>query len=152
MESPFKKANKTVVLYLEPILNKYFKSYQNVITMNCMPDGPLSDMVAMINLTKLSPFQDSGVFSSANFNGSKCNHVLLRYPISQFGGVNWKAADTFMGADDIPSVLSYLQSNGYVINTDLTKMLNKSRVTIGGVSEKYYSGDRKMICIFQKEP
>ena len=52
-----------------------------------------------------------------------------------------------MGADDIPAVLSYLQSNGYTIDTSITKMLFKSRAVIGGVAESRMSGDRKMICM-----
>ena len=31
MESPFKHASGSFVLYLEPILNSYYKTYQNVI-------------------------------------------------------------------------------------------------------------------------
>jgi hypothetical protein len=52
-----------------------------------------------------------------------------------------------MGADDIPSVLAYLVSNGYKVDTSMTKMLNHGRVMIGGVSETRFSGDRKMICM-----
>jgi hypothetical protein len=51
-----------------------------------------------------------------------------------------------MGADDIPSVLGYLKANGYTIDTDLTKMMFKSRVEVGGVSNGRFSGDRKVIC------
>jgi hypothetical protein len=53
-----------------------------------------------------------------------------------------------MGADDIPSIFGYLRTQGYSIDNDLTKMMNTSRVEIGGVSEMRFSGDRKMICMF----
>jgi hypothetical protein len=150
MESPFAKPQKTIVLYLEPILNTYYKTYQNIITLSAIPDGPLEQMVTMISTTKLSPFQDANTYSSPQLNsglGGGCIYVLLRYP-KQGGGMNWKNSDTFMGADDITSVFSYLQTNGYKIDTELTKMMNKSRVTIGGVSEQRFSGDRRMICMF----
>ena len=52
-----------------------------------------------------------------------------------------------MGADDIPSVFSYLQSQGYKVDTSLTTMLQDGRVVIGGVSDKRYSGNRKMIAM-----
>ena len=152
MESPFAKhgqgSGSTFVLYLEPILNPYFKTYQNVITLDRMPTGVLADMVSMINLPKLSPFQEAGVFSAPSFGralSGSCVHVLLRYPKNS-GGFNWKNTDVFMSADDIPSVLGYLKANGYTIDTDLTKMMFKSRVEVGGVSEKRFSGDRKVIC------
>lgn len=144
MESPFAKhsASSTFVLYLEPILNPYFKSYQNVITLDRMPTGVLADMVTMVNLPKLSPFQEAGFGRS--LNGS-CVHVLLRYPKGS-GLFNWKNSDIFMGADDIPSVLGYLRANGYVVDADLTKLIFKSRVEVGGVSDRRFSGDRKVIC------
>ena len=152
MESPFAKhgsgSGSTFVLYLEPILNPYFKSYQNIITLDRMPSGTLADMVTMVNLPKLSPFQEAGVFSGPNFGralSGSCVHVLLRYPKNACG-FNWKNTDVFMGADDIPSVLGYLKANGYIIDTDLTKMMFKSRVEVGGVSDKRFSGDRKVIC------
>jgi len=150
MESPFAKhgqgSGSTFVLYLEPILNSYFQTYQNVITLDRMPDGPLADMVNVVDLPKLSPFQEAGVFSSPNFGrGGSCVHVLLRYRKSS-GLFSWKNSDIFMGADDIPSVLGYLKANGYTIDTDLTKMMFKSRVEVGGVSDKRFSGDRKVIC------
>ena len=131
MESPFSKfgSGSTFVLYLEPILNPYYKAYQNIITLDKMPNGPLADMVSMVNLPRLSPFQEAGVFSNPSFGrgilGGSCAHVLLRYP-KKSCGINWKTIDNFMGADDIPSVLGYLRANGYIVDTDLTKMIFKS--------------------------
>jgi hypothetical protein len=147
MESPFYKTNtKSIVMYLEPYLNTYYKSYQNIITLSDMPTGPLADLVTPISFPKLSPFQDPPPFSS---NPMNCTYVLLRYPKNQCPGKpSLKNMDYFMTADDIPAVFSYLTSNGYKIDTGLTKMLYKSKVAIGGVSEKKISGDRKMICFF----
>jgi len=42
--------------------------------------------------------------------------------------------------------LGYLRANGYIVDTDLTKMMFKSRIEVGGVSETRFSGDRKVIC------
>ena len=142
MESPFYKENSSIVLYLEPILNTYYKMYQNVITLSAMPDGPLADLVTSVSVSKLSRFQEAGL----GMYTSNCAFVLLRYP-KNMGSL--KCADYFMSADDIPAVFSYLQNHGYTIDTNLTKMLYKSPVTIGGVSEKRISGNRKMICMVQ---
>lgn len=152
MISPFYDCGggSSFVLYLEPILNPYLHSYQNVITLDTMPSGPLADMVSTVNVPKLSPFLEAGVFASPNVGrtlGGSCVHVLLRYPKAACGGVNWKMTDIFMGADDIPAVLGYLKKNGYTVDTDMTKMMFKSRATGGGVAEKRFSGDRKMICM-----
>jgi len=139
--SPFTKKSNTFVLYLEPILNTYFQSYQNVITISHIPDGPLRPLVYTINAAKLSPFQAQG---SPFYNGNNCTHVILRYPANEF---SWKNSDIFMGKDDIPAVFSFLLENGYHINTDLTRMLFDSRIDMGGVADRRLSGDRKMIAI-----
>jgi hypothetical protein len=146
MESPFATANSSVVLYLEPYLNTYFKSYQNIITLSSMPSGPLSNLVSTISSPKLSPFHDHSPFFS-----SSCTYVLMRYPTSGAGASRHSAKnpDYFMGADDIPSVFSYLQQNGYTIDTSLTKMLFKSKINIGGPCDSSSSGNRKMICMIQ---
>lgn len=142
-DSPF-ECNSSFVLYLEPIYNSYLKIYQNVITLNCAPSGPLSKMVTQINFQKLSPFQQAGPL----FDG-QCVYVLLRYPVCKVGSGNsaFKYNRAFMGAQDIPSVFSYLQSNGYHIDTSMTSMLQDSAINVGGVSETRYSGNRKMIAM-----
>ena len=133
MESPFASANSSVVLYLEPYLNTYFKTYQNIITLSAAPKGPLAQLVSTISSPKLSPFHGHNPLSSHN-----CTFVLLRYPHSGGGSGatgrhSPKNPDYFMGADDIPSVFSYLQQNGYTIDTQLTKMMFKSKIDIGGM-------------------
>ena len=141
MESPFARPSSSFILYLEPVLNTYYQTYQNVITLNKIPPGPLADMVAQISISKLSPFQQAPPLNNSPYN---CTFVLLRYPKSS--GISIKNSDYFMTADDIPSVLSYLQDNGYVIDTTITTLLNKSKLPIGGVSDSKITGNRKFIC------
>ena len=138
--SPFAKSNSSFILYLEPVLNRYYQTYQNVITLNTMPSGPLADMVTQISTSKLSPFQQAPIMNNSPYN---CTFVLLRYP--KTSGFSIKNSDYFMTADDIPSVLSYLQDNGYIVDTAITTLLNKSKLPIGGVSETRISGNRKLI-------
>ena len=137
-ESPFSSSSGSVVLYLEPVLNSYFKSYQNILTVSAMPSGPLKNMVSRIKFPKLSEFRTP--FSP--FLNDSCTYVLGRYTRS----VNMSNSDSFMYADDIPSVLSYLVANGYTIDTSLTTMLQKSEIRIGG--NNGYSGNRRMVCMF----
>lgn len=148
-DSPFyNNSSMTIVMYIEPFLNTFYKTYQNIITLSSMPTGPLSNMVSIIPSPKLSPFQNTSPFSN---NPNNCLYVLLRYPKNSSRGSGNSAIkfrDSFMFAEDIPSVFSYLRTNGYIIDTDLTKMMNKSRISIGGVADNRLSGDRKMICMF----
>jgi hypothetical protein len=139
-ESPFSSQSGSIILYLEPFLNTYLKSYQNILTLSVMPPGPLQNMVFRMQFPKLSPFSTiSSPFSP--FSSSSCTYVLGRYTRS----VNMNDSDSFMFSDDIPSVLSYLVANGYIIDTSLTTMLQKSEIRIGGNGN---SGNRRMVCMF----
>ncbi len=140
-DNPF-DSNMSFVLYLEPIYNSILQIYQNIITLNCVPAGSLSHMVTHINNSKLSRFQQS----TPDFNGSNCIFVLLRHPVSKIGNP-FKHNGAFMGSDDIPSVFSYLQTHGYTIDTSTTSMLQDGRVVVGGVSDKRFSGNRRMIAM-----
>jgi len=143
MESPFAKTN-TIIMYLEPYLNTYHKTYQNILTFNDMPLGPLSDMVTAIKTNRLSVFQEPGPFHSNPFN---CTYVLLRYPKRGFPSNGCvKQTDCYMSADDIPSVLSYLEENHYKV-----EMIHHQLVhLLGGISETKFSGNRKPICSFSR--
>jgi hypothetical protein len=155
MESPFDAVQtNTVVMYLEPILNTYYRTYQNVITLSDMPMGPIADMVKPINPPKLSSFQSFSPFSSPIMGrtvGSGCVYALLRYPVDKIA-YNAKNANIHMCAEDIPSVFSYLRKHCYIIETDMTNMLLLSDIPVGGVSETRLSGNRKMICAFTYSP
>ena len=146
--SPFAATNTSVVLYLEPHLNTYHKSYQNIITLSAMPPGPLAQLVSSISSPRLSPFYDTSPFASS----PQCTFVLQRYPNNQSSSGaasrhSPKNPDFFMGADDIPSVFSYLQQNGYTIDTALTKLIFKSHISFAGNSN--HNASRKMICMIQ---
>jgi hypothetical protein len=133
---------------LEPILNPYYQSYQNIITLDREPSGPIRHLVSKISMPQLSPFQSAAAYANPFYNGMNCVWVLLRYPAEILGGVGsgaFKNADSFMGVDDIPAVFSYLMSNGYTVDTSLTKMMFQSRIEMGGVADRRLSGDRKLI-------
>lgn len=155
MDSPFDTPEKNVVvMYLEPIRNDYYKTYQNIITLSGMPKGPLANMVKLINPPKLSVFQSFSAFTLppvSGFPGSGCVHALMRYPTKNIHNSS-KHSNYYMGADDIPSVISYLVENGYRVETDMTKMIFSSDVNMGGVAETRLSGNRKMICVVSYYP
>lgn len=140
MESPFD--NKTITLYLEPVLNTYFKNYIDILTLSGMPNGPLKDLVAHIQTPPLSPFQQASPMFG---NFPSCVYALCRYPKMK---PTMNHLRSFMTADDIPAVLGYLRNNGYTVETSLVNMLHRGQIAIGGASETRFSGNRKMVCIF----
>lgn len=142
-ESPFYSSGSgSVVLYLEPMLNSYCENYKNILTLSAVPSGPLKDMVFLINVPKLSPF--SNMVGHGHGHGN-CIYALARYTKRPTMGEE----DSFMYADDIPAVLSYLQSNGYVVDTELTTMLQRGGHCRGAYGYMHdYDSNRKMICMF----
>ena len=144
-DSPFEQyKGSTVSLFLEPILNTYYQTYQNVITLSAIPEGPLKEMVSTINTVKLSPFQFLPITSN---NPSNCIHVLCRYRTkNQQRNFSQKQSNYYMGRYDIPSIFAYLRANGYTIDTEITKMMNKSGL-MNGQTEHRISGERQLVCI-----
>jgi len=131
------QSSNTSILYLEPILDPYQQVYLNVLTLSDIPKGPLATMTKQINTPKLSPFQ---TFSSAIMSAfPNCIYALTRYPTY--------TTDYWMVEDDLPFVFSYLQTNHYKIETELTEIMTKNNI-----SQKRFSGNRKIICVFSYVP
>ena len=140
MESPFYPSTASMnggsfTLYLEPILDSYSQTYRQVITLSCMPPGPLASMVKTMSLPKLSTFV-SYTNDRSEF-GFGCSYILMRYPNSH----SHKKGSEYMYSEDIPAVFSYLTNHGYTIDNSVTKMINGSRVLVGNSS-----GDKRLIC------
>jgi hypothetical protein len=145
MESPFYSSGgggNTIILYLEPVLNTYYQTYMNILTVSGMPAGPLGQMIFPIRMDKLSPFQALPPGASCAF--PQCTLAIGKYKMKPV----MNNTDTFMTAEDIPAVFSYLETNGYLIDRSLTHILMESKINIGGVSNCRYSGNRQMVCMF----
>jgi hypothetical protein len=148
MESPFDNTNNQICsLYLEPILNSYYKTYQNVLTVSNLPAGPLSNLVMRVNTPKLSPFQSFSAFSPPPTARSQmCLLALSRYPNTN----NPKCGNEFMYAADIPNVIGFLESNQYKLMTDITNLAYRSPVDFASPSPGEY-GRRRFIFMFKYE-
>tara|TARA_E500000331_G_C17011345_1_gene606551 strand:- start:299 stop:727 length:429 start_codon:yes stop_codon:yes gene_type:complete len=142
MNSIFDNFNTHIILYLEPFLNPLLKTYHNIISLSSTPDGPLKSFVTKINGKPLSTFQND-IFSP-------CINVLLRYPITQLEQTNFiQNYNSFMNDDDIPSIFSYLQQNGYTVDTNLTQLLLQHDSAFFNNNK---SSKRRMICMITYNP
>lgn len=108
-------------------LDTYNGCYKNIIVINSQPAGPLGKIVRKIQMPPLSPFNFPGQGSSRNVY-KDCAYAL--FSLSGIGNCT-------MGEDEIPDLFSFLISNGYKIDTSLTKMMNNSEVKIN---------DNKILC------
>jgi len=115
---------KSYMLSTRVFLDTFNQCYKNIIVINLPPEGPLGKIVRRLQMPPLSPFNSPGPCCSKN----SCALALL----SLRGG-----CCGLMNDGEIPDLFSFLLSNGYKIDTSLTKMMNQSDVKIN---------DNKILC------
>jgi hypothetical protein len=113
------QAAKTVTLFSRPFLDTYNQCYKNIVTINLIPQGPLAQFVRKVQFPPLSQFKQPGPCSRIN----NCGLAL-----TAFNNICNKGCFGFMVVDEVPNLLSFLMTNGYSINTSITKMLNTSDI------------------------
>lgn len=111
---------KTFSLFSMPYLDKINQCYKNIITINTQPKGPLNNYVKRIQFPTLSPFKVSGPCNEID----KCGLVLTKINYNCYS----KCSNNLMTTDDIPDLITYLASNGYKVDTSITKMFNSSDI------------------------
>ena len=114
--------SKTVSLFSQPYLDKYNQCYKNIVVVNLMPQGPLADIVRFVNFPPLSEFKQPGPCSPLKQCG---------YALTSLGGCNMgcnKFGSDLMVVDEVPTLISFLVSNGYTVDTSITKMFNASDI------------------------
>lgn len=110
--------SKTFTISTQPYYDQYNQCYLNILTLNSEPEGPLKQIVRRINFPKLSTFQRE----------SPCNLIpKCGLVIQSLAGCNGKCSN-LMTPNEIPDLMTFLLSNGYQIENQLTNMLNQSDV------------------------
>jgi hypothetical protein len=104
--------SSTFVLYSRPFLNRnnYDQSYSNIVTLNVEPKGPLRSFVRRVRFERLSEFKE--------LNCNLCGLAIQ--------SLNNK--ERLLCTNEVPDLFSFLLSNGYKIDTSLTKMMNTSDI------------------------
>jgi len=108
-------SSNTFSLFSRPYLDKNNQCYKNIVTINVLPKGPLSKFVRRINFPPLSEFQTSTPCSPIN----NCGLALTSFE---------RCCGDLMVVDEVPNLISYLASNGYKIDTSVTKMFHQGDV------------------------
>ena len=127
---------KNYMLSTRVFLDTFNQCYRNIVVINLPPEGPLGKIVRRLQIPPLSPF---------NVPGPCCNRIgfkdcaLALFSIRGFNGIGIGSGrgNCLMYDDEIPDLFSFLLSNGYKIDTSLTKMMNQSEVKIN---------DNKILC------
>ena len=94
--------------------------YRNILVINSEPIGPLRRIVKRLNPPKLSPFYDD-----------YANNCCTTYNGCIYAIYDPNSCGELMQVDNVPILFSFLASNGYIIDTSLTTMMQKSPVKLG---------------------
>jgi hypothetical protein len=99
-----------------PYYDRFNQCYKNILSVDNIPKGPLARLIRRIEYNKLSPFQRDGPC----YKYDKCKYVII-------GG---NECFNFMTQEQIYELTSFLLSNGYQIENQLTNILNNSQIKI----------------------
>ena len=110
----------------KPYYNTYTQCYENIIMINMLPEGPLRKLVRRINIPILSKTYTN------LYNNNRCGLVLTKIIINNCNCnySNSYTKNNLMNPNDIPDLFSFLTANGYVINTQVTNMMNMGDVKL----------------------
>lgn len=112
---------KTVSLFSQPFLDQYNQCYKNIVVLNLKPKGPLAELVRFVKFPQLSEFKQSGPCSVIK----QCGYALTSFDSCAYG---CKFGNDLMSVDEVPTLISWLLSNGYTVDTSITKMFNESGI------------------------
>ncbi len=118
---------KTFTITSQPFYDRFNQSYQNILTVNAEPCGPIRKIVRRIQFPKLSPFQVDEWSPSC---GLALKSLGTEYNYNRNRGCCRGNNGDLMTPDEIPDLMTFLLGNGYQIETQITNMLNQSVVKL----------------------
>jgi hypothetical protein len=102
-----------------PYYDRYNKCYMSALSVNEIPQGPLSKLIQRVQYPKLSVFHQPNNCHLLN----KCKYLIST-------GEYCKKINccNFMSVEHISYLTSFLLSNGYQIESQLTNVMNNSEI------------------------
>jgi len=109
-------ATQNYTLSVQPFYDSINQCYKSIIVIDRKPNAPLSNIVKTLHTPKLSPFQQATPCSPIK------NCVQAVY--------NPENTSELLTINELSLLFSFLTSNGYTIDTNLTNMLNNSKINM----------------------
>ena len=109
-----------IAFYIQPYYDSLNKQYFNIITVNTIPNGPLSNYIKNLQFKNLSPFSK---------NNTTCSNFCL-YAIKNINNNNNNnfSYNEFLCYDNIDNLIEFLLLNNYTIDKNLTKIMNNDKI------------------------
>ncbi len=104
--------NQTYSINSKIYYNQIHHCYEKIIVIDRKPIGPLKNIVKPLKTPKLSPFQTS---SSPCYRNNVCSLAIY----------NPNNTHELLTPNSLPILISYLRSNKYIINFQLTNTLTE---------------------------
>lgn len=116
---------KTFTITSQPFYDQYNQCYKNIMMVNVEPQGPLRKFIRRIQLPRLSPFQREGPCNPIQQCGLAIQSIIGFEQCTKYNsGCN------LMTPNEIPELISFLNGNGYQIETQITNMLLQSEIKL----------------------
>lgn len=101
-----------------PYYDSINQAYTNILILNQVANGPLQQITKKVILNKLTPFE-------SNMNICPKSNCIIA--ITQLNNKT-----QLMCIDQLPELFEFLINNGYTIDTNITKILQKTNVKMTG--------------------
>jgi len=113
-----------------PFYDTRLQQYTKILSINAVPAGPLASRVKTVRPPRLSGL--CGV-SNGNGTGNACIYALTSSaPCNPCGPCSGSGSSAFMTPEQLPELFAFLVSNGYTVDTALTKLAAKHQSGGGG--------------------
>jgi hypothetical protein len=124
---------RTFTIISSPYYDRNCQQYQNILMVNTVPEGPLGAFIRKIQIPRLH--REATSYSSIEGCGLAITNPFLSHPFNNVynsfsNNNNNNCKNGLMTPNEIPDLYSFLTSNGYQIETQLTNMMNQSGVKI----------------------
>jgi hypothetical protein len=117
----------TFTITSEPYYDPLQQQYKNILTINVIPKGPLKNFVTRLRNNR--PIYNNNrqplpIYKLVLINIPHGNDIR---PIA-FNTSKIDCGSYLMTPNEIPDLITFLQSNNYQIETQITKMINQSDI------------------------
>jgi hypothetical protein len=141
----------TFTITSEPYYDPFLQQYKNILTINVEPKGPLKHFVTRLRPSRHTQFnnrQPIPIFKLVLISLREANVLPIR-PL-RFNTPRIECGSYLMTPNEIPDLITFLQSNNYQIETQITNMLNQSEIKLYNqkvvFSATYYGVNQPNIC------